>query len=68
MKNRGSTDDYKTRLARKRKEANARNKAWSTLSPTEQLSRLDARLGKGQGAKRQRERIQAQIEQDSDKE
>lgn len=44
-------------LALRRKEAAKRQSAWSKLSPAEQLKKLDERLGKGTGAKRQRERL-----------
>ncbi len=41
-----------------RKAAHEARKAdWQTLSPKEQLAALDARLGKGQGAKKQRARL-----------
>lgn len=45
----------------RREEAEERLRAWRSLSPEEQLAELDARLGPGQGARRQRERIQRQI-------
>lgn len=41
----------------KRKEALERNEKWAKLSTKEKLEALDVRFGKGQGAKRQRERL-----------
>ena len=38
-------------------EAERRNEAWRALTPEEQLASLDARLGAGVGARKQRERI-----------
>lgn len=38
-------------------EGDARNEAWRALSPQLQLSELDRRLGKGQGARRQRAKL-----------
>lgn len=46
----------------RRTEAQARNEAWASLSLKEQLSALDARLGKGVGAAKQRARILAMLE------
>jgi hypothetical protein len=46
----------------KRTEAAERQAAWSGLTPKQQLEALDRRLGKGQGAERQRARIQARID------
>jgi len=45
----------------RRTEGDARNEAWRSLSPTEQLKDLDRRLGKGVGAKRQRQMIEARL-------
>lgn len=45
------------RIEHKRQAAGERAVAWSSLSPREQLRRLDARLGAGVGAKKQRARI-----------
>jgi hypothetical protein len=48
----------KERQARERAERNAE---WRKMTPHEQLDDLDWRLGKGQGAQKQRARIAAQI-------
>jgi hypothetical protein len=45
----------------KKDEAEARNKAWQKLSPAEQLKELDKRLGKDQGAHKQRKKIKEKI-------
>lgn len=45
--------DFATVQLRK-KEGAARNEAWAGLTPHQKLASLDARLGKGVGAKRQR--------------
>lgn len=45
----------------KRTEANDRFNAWQGLTPQRQLEVLDERLGKDQGATKQRARLQAQI-------
>lgn len=37
--------------------ADAREKARATRTPSQQLAKLDERLGKGQGAARERERL-----------
>lgn len=52
-----SKEDRKARL----QEAQAREAAWRALGPAEQLALLDRRLGKGQGAKKQRARIAAAL-------
>jgi hypothetical protein len=43
------------------RHANAQTllEGWRSLSPEQQLENLDRRLGKGQGAKKQRARIHA---------
>lgn len=46
----------------KRSEAKERQEVWSKLSPKEQLAALDARLGKGIGATKQRARLQNLID------
>lgn len=46
----------------RRTEAEARNAFWASLSPEEQLASLDARLGAGVGAIKQRAKITALIE------
>lgn len=49
------------KAADKRGQAQARQEAWTALSPAQQLADLDRRLGKGEGAKKQRARLQAQV-------
>lgn len=49
--------NFPHRKEQKRKEATARAEAWSLLSSKEKIYRLDTRLGKGTGAKKQRARI-----------
>ena len=46
----------------KQKEAIERNEAWAQLTPEQQITDLDRRLGKGIGAKKQRARIQYKID------
>ncbi len=43
--------------AQKRQEATDRNDAWAALSVSKQIADLDRRLGKGQGARKQRARL-----------
>lgn len=38
-------------------EGAARNDAWRSLTPAQQIASLDGRLGKGRGAKRQRAKL-----------
>lgn len=47
----------------KRVEGAERNAYWQSLSPVEQLRSLDTRLGKGIGAKRQRAKLAALLQQ-----
>ena len=47
--------------ATKKSEAFDRNYQWFHLDPREKLRRLDLRLGRGKGAKRQRQKIAEQI-------
>lgn len=55
-------------IAEKRAEAVERNESWADLSPKQQLADLDRRLGKGEGAKKQRAKIQKAIDgKNSDK-
>lgn len=42
---------------RKRSEANERNEACAKLTVQERIAKLDAKLGVGQGAKKERERL-----------
>ena len=46
----------------KETEAIVRNEAWAKLTPEQQLTSLDERLGKGIGAKKQRAKIQYKID------
>ena len=48
--------------SRLRKEHEERCAEWRKISPKEQLVRLDQRLGKDKGAKKQRARIMKQME------
>jgi hypothetical protein len=43
--------------SQRREEATERLAAWQAKSPAQQIAALDARLGKGVGAKRQRARL-----------
>jgi len=56
---RGRAPQY---CAVRQKQAQERLAVWSKMSPQEQLADLDRRLGRGQGAERQRARIKARIE------
>ena len=46
----------------KTQEAIERNNFWASLTPQQQLESLDNRLGEGIGAKKQRAKIQAKID------
>ena len=46
------------RRVQRLEEGQARNAVWAALSNKEKLTRLDARLGKGVGAKRQRAKLE----------
>jgi|LakMenEpi03Aug12_release.lakeMendotaPanAssembly.Ray.scaffolds.fasta_scaffold3098517_1 hypothetical protein len=46
----------------RRERAEKRNEDWSKMSPQKQLADLDARLGNGVGAAKQRAKLQAKIE------
>jgi len=46
----------------KQQEAIERNEAWAQLTPEQQITDLDRRLGKDIGAKKQRARIQYKID------
>ncbi len=45
----------------RQKDAEARNAAWAALSAEDQLKVLDARLGNGMGAAKQRKRLQSKL-------
>ena len=45
----------------KRREGEVRNAEWAALTPKEKLASLDTRLGKGKGAKRQREKLYPEV-------
>ena len=51
----------RSRIERK-KDAEQRNTKWTTLQLQQQLEKLDERLGKGVGAKKQRAQIQYKID------
>ena len=51
----------KGRRSWRRDSAQERQKERDTLTPQQQLKRLDAMLGKGQGAKKERSRLKNQI-------
>ena len=57
----GNTRTYarESDKARRTEEGVARNKAWASLTAAQKLASLDARLGKGIGAKRQRAKLGA---------
>ena len=55
MKRRWLSSDQKAEQAQ-------RLAAWQALSPSEQLAALDARLGKNQGALKQRKRLAKLLE------
>ena len=44
---------------RKRREADERNASWAAMSTADKLAELDARLGYGMGAVKQRTRLTA---------
>lgn len=49
-------------IERKRVEGAERNAEWAAMSPKDQLASLDRRLGKGIGAKRQREKLASKMQ------
>lgn len=49
----------KQHLEQKRLEAQVRQEEYSKLTPKQKLDRLDARLGPGVGAKKERARLEA---------
>jgi hypothetical protein len=51
------TEKARAAKAEKSKAAVGRSESWNQLTPKEQIKVLDARLGKGIGAKKQRERL-----------
>lgn len=65
MKPRRGITRSKGRIEERKKEAEQRNKKWSSLSATQQLAELDNRLGTDQGAKKQRRKLQERIEKES---
>lgn len=48
----------KTRMTERREDAVKRQEIRNSLSPREQLARLDTRLGKGVGATKERARLE----------
>lgn len=57
-----SNKNSKSRREERAKNAQASNEAWRKLTPKQQFKALDDRLGKDQGAKKQRARLAALIE------
>jgi hypothetical protein len=53
------------RTEKRKKEAEERNKEWTSLTPQKQLKELDKRLGKNIGAKKQRTKIIFKIKETS---
>ncbi len=49
----------------RREEAQARQARYDALSAEQKLAELDAKFGPGQGARKQRERLQAVLEKKS---
>lgn len=49
---------HRERYEEKVAEGKVRNDAWRKLSPAKQLQELDLRLGVGQGATRQRKKLE----------
>lgn len=52
----------KDRVEIRQENAVRRNADWKSLSPEKQLADLDARLGKGVGAAKQRAKLQSRID------
>ena len=55
----GTKPKRKERIKQKREEAQIRQEEYSKLTPKQKLDRLDARLGPGVGAKKERARLEA---------
>jgi len=55
----GNTKTYAREADKKRRtdEGVKRNAEWAALTPTQKIASLDARLGKGVGARRQRKKL-----------
>ncbi len=53
------------RRPQRKAENEARVEAWQAMTPQKQLAELDARLGKGVGAKKQRARLNLLLREDS---
>lgn len=51
------TTNFPGQVEKRQREATKRRETWSQLTPKQQLDALDARLGTGEGAKRQREKL-----------
>lgn len=54
------------RREERRKNAEQRNQEWQKLTPAQQLAELDARLGVGQGAKKQRQKIERLLQSEKE--
>lgn len=59
--------NFPDRKARRKVEAEARQKAASERTPAQQLARLDELLGVGQGAKNERLRLTARLNHNLEK-
>lgn len=57
----GGSRNNPVNIELKRREASERNSAWQALTLSAQLAQLDVRLGKGEGAKKQRAKIAARL-------
>ena len=58
---RKTRENFRERKDQRRKDALTRQEDWSSLTPQQQLTELDNRLGKDQGAAKQRKRLQKKI-------
>ena len=45
------------RIEKKKKEAQSRQEAYSNLTPNQKIQKLDQKLGRGGGAKKERTRL-----------
>jgi len=63
QKNERASQCSKERQKQRREEAAQRDLAYSLLSPGQRIEQLDARLGKGIGAKKERRRLEQLLQQ-----